>query len=623
MIGDAGITEAGVNLDKPCGEIDPSLATASADALFGATAIPTFDLYLPAESWKWLNDHAREETFVQAQACFNGKAVGLVGLRFKGSYGSLFNCFNAAGQNICRKLGMKIKFDEYVPGQLFHGLKRLNFQGYHYDDSYMKEKLSYDLYRAMGIVTPRAAWAKLRVNGEERGLFGMVEQIDGRFAKDRFPSSPDGNLFKEIWPGQTDDAALVKGLETNDKAPDVAAMQAFSTVLNAAADADLRSTLGQYMDLDYAARFMAVDDAVANFDGPTTWYTSGVGDGAGNHNFYLYEESPRRFTLIPWDLESTLSLASNFGNIPPWQTRPADCTQTYSVWGGQNQVIAPGCDRVFRALASDLTSYQVAARTLLDTHFTVERMRTQIDTWTTFIAAAAAADPHGPGSSKFMDATGLLKQEIPRLRARLEHIMTGAPTIPAVLTTAQPTDFESMDAYSLIAGTGQMSNGNSTTSVAVNTTDPVSGTKTCRFSFDFGNAEQPWQQWAFYQLPMANPPTDFTGWKGMRVTIRASEARGVRVDLVSPRQSAADQGIQVGWELNVGPTAKTLDVLFSEATVPSWGKDPGDPLSGILQTVVGVMFHPACLKRGSSGQLPDGVRDVGWLDIDDITFIKE
>jgi hypothetical protein len=278
---------------------------------------------------------------------------------------------------------------------------------------------------------------------------------------------------------------------------------------------------------------------------------------------------------------------------------------------------------MFRAFASDLTSYRVAARTLLDTYFTVERMRTQVDTWTTFITAAAAADPHGPGASKFMDATGLLKQEIPRLRARLEHIMTGAPTIPAVLTTPQPTDFEGMDAYSLIAGTGQMSNGNSTTSVDMNTTDPLSGTKTCRFSFDFGNAEQPWQQWALYQIPMANPPSDFTGWKGLRVTMRASEPRTVRVDLVSPRQSAADQGIQVGWELNVGATSKTFDVLFSEATVPSWGKDPGDPLSGILQTVVGVMFHPECQGRDSSGQLPDDTRDVGWLDIDDITFIKE
>jgi spore coat protein CotH len=625
--GSTVIPEAGgdaVQIDNPCGEVDPSLATASADALFDGTSIPTFDLYLPAESWQWLNDHAREETFVQAQACFNGKAIGLVGLRFKGNYGSLLNCFNAAGQNICRKLGMKIKFDENVSGQLFHGLKRINFQGYRWDDSYMKEKVAYDLYRAMGIVAPRAAWAKLRVNGEERGLFGMVEQIDGRFAKDRFPSSPEGNLFKEVWPGQNDESALIKGLETNDKAPDVTAMKAFSEALNGAADADLRSTLGQYVDLDYMARFMAVDDAVANFDGPTTWYTSGTGDGAGNHNFFLYEESAQRFTLIPWDLESTLSLASNYGNIPQWQTYPADCTQTYSVWGGQNRVIAPGCDRVFRALASDLTSYGAAARTLLDTHFTVDRMRTQIDTWTDLIAQAANADPHGPGLSKFKDATALLKQEIPRLRARLEHIISGAPTVPAVLSVSKPTDFEGLEAYSLIAGTAQMSNGNSTTSVDMNTADPLAGSKTCRFSFDFGNADEPWQQWGWYQIPMDNPPTDFTGWKGLRLTMRANdEARQLRLEMVSPRNSAAEKGIQMGWDLEVGKTSKTFEVLFADAVVPSWATDPGDPLSDILKTVVGLMFNPQCQGRDSSGQLPEGTRDVGWIDIDDIEFIKE
>ncbi len=619
---DGGDTDAA--LISPCGEVDPNLATADADALFGATAVPTFDFYLPAETWKWLNDHAREEEYVQAQACYNGKSIGIVGLRFKGAYGSLLNCFDAEGNNTCRKLGMKIKTDEYVADQRFFGLKRLNFQGYRWDESYLKERLSYDLYRAMGIVTPRAAWAKLRVNGEEQGLFGMVEQIDGRFVKNRFPTSPDGNLYKEVWPGQTDEASIVAGLETNDKEPNVAAFLAFSQALNAASDTDLRATLGQYVDLDYLARFMAVDDAVANFDGPITWYTNGgSADGAGNHNFFIYEQSPRQYVYIPWDLESTFSLASNYGYVPPWQTRPADCSQTYAVWGGQNRVIAPGCDRVFRALAADLTAYNTAARALLDTYFTVERMRTQIDTWASLIREAAVADAHGPGESKFEDAVGLLKQEVPRLRARLEHIVSGEPTVPAVLSPSQITDFESYDDYSLIAGTGQMSNGNSTTSVAMNTTDPIAGAKTCHFSFDFGNEVKPWMQWAWYRIPMATSPTDFTGWTGVRLKMRANAARTIRLNLESPKHSAADQGIQMGWDLAVTATTKTFEVLFADAEVPKWATDPGDPLAAILQTVTGFMFQPDCQKRGSSGQIADDGRDSGWLDIDDIEFFKE
>jgi spore coat protein H len=138
------------SIENPCGAPDPSLGALDSAQLFSVASVPTFDLYLPADSWASLQVNARDEIYVPAQACFNGTAIGLVGLRFKGSYGSLFNCFNSAGENTCRKLGMKIKFDEYESSQRFYGLDKLNFHGYHYDDSYIKEPLAYDLYRSMG-----------------------------------------------------------------------------------------------------------------------------------------------------------------------------------------------------------------------------------------------------------------------------------------------------------------------------------------------------------------------------------------------------------------------------------------------------------------------------------------
>jgi spore coat protein CotH len=98
---------------------------------------------------------------------------------------------------------MKIKFNEYDSKNRFYGLKRLNFHGYRWDYTYIKERLAYDLYRSMGIITPRAAWAILVVNNELSGLFGMVEQIDGQtspgtvsksttYGKGKIPSSLPG-----------------------------------------------------------------------------------------------------------------------------------------------------------------------------------------------------------------------------------------------------------------------------------------------------------------------------------------------------------------------------------------------------------------------------------------------
>jgi hypothetical protein len=61
-------------------------------------------------------------------------------------------------------------------------------------------------------------------------------------------------------------------------------------------------------------------------------------------------------------------------------------------------------------------------------------------------------------------------------------------------------------------------------------------------------------------------------------------------------------------------------VRFADAKVPDWATDPGDDLHAILQTVTGVMFSPQCTDRDTDGQLPDGVTDDGWVDIDDIAF---
>ncbi len=591
---------------------------ADSAALFAAATVPTFDVYLPTESWEWLKAHAREETYVEADACYEGRAVGHVGLRFKGSYGSLYNCFDAAGNNTCRKLPMKLKFDEYVEGQRFHGLKRLDFQSYRYDDSYLKERLSYDLYRAMGIVAPRAAWANLRVNGEPQGLFGMVEQPDGPFVEQRFPATPDNNLYKEVWPGKADVARMLSGLETNTKAPDVSAFRAFSDAMAATTtDADARVVLGQYMDLDYLARYMAVDDAIANYDGPITYYTDGDPTLAGNHNFFIYEEGPTKFTMIPWDLESTLSLSANYGNVPTWH-QTVDCTRAYPVWGGQNQVIAPGCDRVFRAIAFDLTAYKAAARALLDTHFTVANMEAALAQHAAFIREAAAADPHGPGADGFEKGVGFIKQDLPRLRVRLEHLLSGEPSTPLVFGSTAKNDFESADDYGLLSGTSQMCNANSSTDVQLLTTAPLAGAKSCRIAFAFGNEATAYQQWMSYGVPMDTIPTNVTALTGIRLTARSNVPRVLRMDIDSPKNPDFMKGVRRGWSIPLDATAKTVEVRFADAKTPGWGGVVNDSLPEILATMSGLYFQPQCVGQDISGFLPEGSKDTGYVDIDDL-----
>ncbi len=621
---EGGSAGGGSEGEDACATADPELAEADATGLFDAESVPTFNLVLPEDRWEQLQQDAREEEYVEATACFEGRGIGTVGLRFKGSYGSLYDCFDENGDNTCARLSLKLKFDEYVEDQRFFGLKRLNFQANRYDESYLRERLSFDLFRSMGIQAPRAAWAKVQINGEPHGLFGMVEQIDGRFTADRWPANGDGNLYKETWPYGTSEEWLLAQLKTNEDVGDVSNLLAFSTAMAEADDSELRSTMGEFVDLEYWARYQAVDDAIASYDGITAYYTSDDASWAGNHNFYLYEEAPDHFTIIPWDTESTFTRNSGFGFVPHWTQVPEDCSLTYNAWGGDSLVIAPGCDRVFQALAADLEPYRDAGRELLDGPFSEDLMLEAIDEHAAFIRDAVGEDPTGPGRTGFENAVAFLRSEIPNLRVRFERLLSGEPWVPAQLNTTGATDFESFDDYSLTEGPWIGCNANSTVEVHINTDSPLQGEQDLLMSFEYADEEEGWQHWSNYRMPIDCGSFDVRELTGIRLWLRADEERTLRLDLDSQYSSAASDGIRFGWDVEVTGEGTQVEVRFDDAAIVAWaineGLDPGDDLDDILRTLNGLVFFPLCNDRNSSGQLGEGETDVGFLEVDDIEF---
>jgi spore coat protein H len=417
--GTGGAMGGGGGMSSDC-EIDLTLAERDAQELFDYDHVPTFEISLPEERWDYLLAHAVEEQWEPVEACFEGKSLGNIALRFKGSYGTLYSCFDESGALICPRLSMKLKFNEYDEDLRFFGLKRLNFHANRYDDSRMKERLAYDLFRAMDVPAPRAAWAVVSVNGKSLGLYGMVEEIDGRFTKDRWPDHPDGNLYKELWPTDTDENDITLSLRTNEDDPQIGGFVEMSeAVTTADDDAGVLTALGEFTDLDHWARYMAVDDAVAGYDGVTYFYTSD-GSWSHNHNYYFYEDAPSHFTLVPWDVESTFWINPDHA-APHWTIRPEDCALTYDYWGGL--ATAPGCDPVFRALHLDLERWRAAAQELLDGPFAEATMLAAIDEHEAFIGEHARSGDTPTMYAPFDSATDTLRSTIPQLRQRLEALI--------------------------------------------------------------------------------------------------------------------------------------------------------------------------------------------------------
>src|SRR5690606_21156732 len=179
-----------------------------------------------------------------------------------------------------------------------------------------------------------------------------------------------------------------QALSTNEELADVEHFLAFAQTFTAASDADALATLGDYMDPTYLARYMAVDDAVTNYDGVTYFWTDGITHA--NHNFYIYERAPRSFVLIPWDVEASFGINPEHA-APHWTELPEDCSQTYPYWEGLAR--APGCDLVFRALGTDLEAWRAAAREFLDGPFALDTMLANVARHEALIVEHAHADP--------------------------------------------------------------------------------------------------------------------------------------------------------------------------------------------------------------------------------------
>ncbi|MBT18824.1 hypothetical protein CMK17_02350 [Candidatus Poribacteria bacterium] len=68
------------------------------------------------------------------------------------------------------KPALKLKFDKYIEEQLAFGMERMILNNNVSDPSFIKQYLTYGLFRKAGMPAPLCNFAIVRVNGEDLGL---------------------------------------------------------------------------------------------------------------------------------------------------------------------------------------------------------------------------------------------------------------------------------------------------------------------------------------------------------------------------------------------------------------------------------------------------------------------
>ncbi len=440
--------------------------------VFDEEQLQTYYLTLSDDAYATLMDFStllvdeftvNRERYVEAALQVGDEELPAIGVRLKGNY-SIWGCVDrATGQrverveplfgdiDVCQRFSLKLDFDRYDDSGRLDGLKKLNLHAMAADPSKLRERLAYSLFRDMDILAPRAVHARVYINGEYHGLFAAVEQVDGRFTANRFPTDGDGNLYKQLWPDPDISVADAEdALKTNDEPgmADVSAFLAFKAAVGSATEDDFATAMEPFLDLDYLARYIVVDRAIANYDGIMAFYY-GAGWGPNNQNYYWYDAGSGRFQLIPWDFDKAFwypepnfwsENAANGKNIVPnWNVVTSSCDGYES--GFDSQIVNDGvtydipyrlrqidCDPFLRLLRNEIYERQAAiAAEFIDGPFSTTNVSAKVEAWRMQLAAAIEEDP-GVDSAHWESYADQLLADIPRFQANLRLMMDGLIT---------------------------------------------------------------------------------------------------------------------------------------------------------------------------------------------------
>ncbi|MCP3932598.1 MAG: hypothetical protein GY705_26310 [Bacteroidetes bacterium] len=365
------------------------------DYIFDQEKLHTFELYLPASALAKIDANPALEQYVEGTLTFEGDTISPVGIRYKGSVGAFVNCLsgtdwaNPSGYKTCTKLSMKVKINWNGREERFYGLKKLQFHSQNLDPSQMRERLGYWLFRQMGVPAPRAVHAQLRINGQYSGLYALVEQVDGRFARYNFEDGT-GNVYKEVWPLKMNGQAqseyrFTNALKTNeDENPSVELMSTFAQEVADANENIIQTVISNWMDVEETIAYAVVDRTIRNDDGAFHWYCGG--GECSNHNYYWYENpTTKKLHLIPWDLDNAFENIITHGNpVTPiadgWGETRNNC-QAFRYGELQNEQRSAACDKLTAGWASFSDEYELLLFQFKQGPFSKGQANSQLNTW--------------------------------------------------------------------------------------------------------------------------------------------------------------------------------------------------------------------------------------------------
>lgn len=250
------------------------------------------------------SDHYFPATFLYTASNYS-KNIEVVGFRVRGN----------TSRN-AQKKSFKVSFNEYISGQKFKGLEKMNLVGQHNDPSLFRYWLSLKTLSDNGLICSRVSFVELYINQEYKGLYLNVEHIDDEFLQERFIDDDEGNLYKCLWGSDLtywgsnpSNYYSTYELKTNKSEKDYSGLIDFLADLNTISNTDFPCFIEENFEVSLFLKTLATECIIGHWDG----------HAYNKNNFYLYQQpSNGKFVFIEYDMDNTFGI--DWGGID-WSTR--------------------------------------------------------------------------------------------------------------------------------------------------------------------------------------------------------------------------------------------------------------------------------------------------------------
>ena len=164
--------------------------TAYVGKLFDTSYVHTVDITISEEDWADLRENPTEKTKYKTDVTIDGETVREVSFATKGNT----SLTAVAEDKDSDRYSFKVNFGKYVKGQTYYGLNKLNLNNIYADATYMKDYLSYEIFRQAGVESPLVSYVWLTINGEDHGLYIAIEDVSESYLERT--ADGEGELYK-------------------------------------------------------------------------------------------------------------------------------------------------------------------------------------------------------------------------------------------------------------------------------------------------------------------------------------------------------------------------------------------------------------------------------------------